>query len=135
MIIFQNILFLKEFLACNCCLRLFTKIKKASWTKLLGQIFIVIFHKNLFYIILCQFASQVIKQNVLLSSYLDNCIINFKIYFQSSYKAMADRENKWGRRKYKYLNILSKKSFLDEIKTIFQVVLFDEKMKNSGYKL
>ena len=32
-------------------------------------------------------------------------VINFKIYFGSISKEMADREEKWGRRKYKNLNI------------------------------
>ena len=50
--------------------------------------------------------SQDIKQNVLLSSYLDNYdIINFKIYLGSPPKAMADREKIKGGWKYKYLNI------------------------------
>ena len=41
------------------------------------------------------FTSHDIKQNVLLSSYLDNWdVINFKICLQSSSKAMADREQK-----------------------------------------
>ena len=53
------------------------------------------------------FSFSDIKQNVLLSSYIDsiNDIINFKIYFGSSSKAMADREKKRGRWKYKNLNI------------------------------
>ena len=41
------------------------------------------------------FPSQNIKQNVLLSSYLD--IINFKIYLRSTSKAMADQGKKRGR--------------------------------------
>ena len=52
------------------------------------------------------FPSQVIKQNVLLSSYLDSDdVINFKIYLQSTSNAMTDREKKGGRRKYKNVNI------------------------------
>ena len=58
------------------------------------------------------FPSQEIKQNVLLSSYLDiDGIMNFEIYFSSSSKAMADRgkREEW---KYKNLNILRmKKAF------------------------
>ena len=56
------------------------------------------------------FPSQDIKQNVLL---MCDDAINFKIYLESTSKAMAEREKKRGRRKYK------KKSFLDEIKNIF----------------
>ena len=38
-------------------------------------------------------------------------------------KAMADREKKRGRQRYKNLNISRKKSFLDEIKCIFHSFL------------
>ena len=52
------------------------------------------------------FLSQDIKQNVrLLGSYLDSDVINFKIFIESTSQAMADREKKRGRRKYKNLNI------------------------------
>ena len=50
------------------------------------------------------FPSQNIKQNVL-SSYLDDDVINFKIYLQSSSKAMADKEKNRERWEYKNLNI------------------------------
>ena len=65
------------------------------------------FIKNVPYLILYQwprfqchtfFPSQDIKQNV-------DDVINFKIYLQATSKAMADREKKRGRRKYKNLNI------------------------------
>ena len=58
------------------------------------------------------FPSQDIKQNRLLGSYLNSFdgVTNFKIYFCSSSKAMADREKKRGRQKYKInLNILRTK--------------------------
>ena len=51
------------------------------------------------------FLSQDIKQNVFLSFYLDSDIINFEISLGSTSKAMADSEKKWGRQKYKNLNI------------------------------
>ena len=42
------------------------------------------------------------KQNVLLSSYLAvDGVINFKVYLQTASNAMADKEKKRGRRKYK----------------------------------
>ena len=37
--------------------------------------------------------------------YLDSDIINFEIFLGSTSKAMADSEKKWGRPKYKDLNI------------------------------
>ena len=79
--VFQNILFLKEFLACNGCFRLFTKIKKGSGTSFQCTFFCILFHKNVLYLILYQWIkfqchtflpSQNIKQNILLSSYLDS---------------------------------------------------------------
>ena len=73
------------------------------------------FHKNVLYLILYQwtkfqcfnlFLYQDIKQNVLLSPYLDsNDITNFEISLESTFKAMADRGKKRGRQKYKNLNI------------------------------
>ena len=123
---FQNILFLKEFLACNGCFGLFTKIKKGSGTSFWCTFSVWFFHKNVHYLMLYQwpkfqchtfFSSQDIKQIVLLSSYLN--VIKFKIYLGSSSQAMADRKKKSGRWKYKNLNILRTKSFLDEIKNIF----------------
>ena len=73
------------------------------------------FHKNVPHLILYQWTkfqchklllSQDIKQNVLLNSYLDiDDIINLKISVESTPKAMANKEKKRGRRKYKNLNI------------------------------
>ena len=74
-------LILKHFLAYNSCFGLFAKIIKGSWT---GFRCIVSAGKNLPCLMLCQltkfqchilFPSRDIKlkQNVLLSSYLDNC--------------------------------------------------------------
>ena len=77
-ILFQNILFLREFLACNGCFGLFTKIKKGSGTSFWCTFSVWFFHKNVPYLKLyqwtkfqCQtfFPSQDIKPNVLLSSY------------------------------------------------------------------
>ena len=45
--------------------------------------------------------------------------LNFEIYLLSTSKAMADREKKRGRWKYRNLNISRMKSFIDEIKSIF----------------
>ena len=80
-ILFQNIRFVKEFLACNGCFELFTKIKKGSGISFWCTFSVWLFHTNAPYLILYQltkfqchiyFPSQDIKQNVLLSSYLDN---------------------------------------------------------------
>ena len=93
------------------------------------HIYCMIFHENVPYLILYQwpkfqchtfFHSQDIKQNVLLSSYLDSYVItNFKIYLASSSQAMADKEKKRGGWKYKNLNISRTERVLDEIKNIF----------------
>ena len=114
-ILFQNILFLKEFLACNGCFGLFSKITKGSGASFWCTFSAWFFHKNVPYLILYQWTkfqchnlllSQDIKQNVLLNSYLDiDDIINLKISVESTPKAMANKEKKRGRRKYKNLNI------------------------------
>ena len=47
-------------------------------------------------------------------------VINFKIYLRTACKAMADREKKRGRWKYKNFNISrTKRAFLDEMTSIF----------------
>ena len=80
-ILFQNILFSKEFLACNGCFGLFSKIKKGSGTSFWCIFSAWFCHTNVLYLILYQlikfqyhtfFPSQDIKHNVLLSSYLDS---------------------------------------------------------------
>ena len=129
-ILFQNILFLKEVLACNGCFGLFTKIKKGSKTSLWCTFCAWFSNKNFPYWILYQwtqfrchnlFPSQDTKQNVLLSSYLETVdeIASFEIYLRSTSKAIAEREKKRGRGKDKNEYLENEKSFLDEIKSIF----------------
>ena len=50
-------------------------------------------------------------------------VINFKMYLQTTLKAMADREKKRGRKIQKYEYLENEKSFLDEIKSIFHSFL------------
>ena len=128
-ILFQNTLFLKEFLTCNGCFGLFSKIKKGSWTNFWCTFSAWFFRKHVPYLIFYQwtkfqchalFLSQDIKQNVLLS-YLDSwwrhklkdfCWINLK---SNCWKGKKERKTKI--QKFEYLE--NKKSFLDEIKNIF----------------
>ena len=79
-ILFQNILFLKEFLTRSGYFGLLTKIKEGLGPAF-GAFSSWLFHENVPYLILYQwtkfqchtfFPSQDIKQNVLLSSYLDS---------------------------------------------------------------
>ena len=86
MVFFPNIWFVKEFSACNAYFGLFTKIKKESGISFWCTFFAWFFHTNALYLILYQltkfqchifFPSQDIKQNLLLSSYLDD-VINLK---------------------------------------------------------
>ena len=92
--LFQNILFLTEFLACNSCYGLFTKIKKGSGTSFSCKFFAQFFHKNVPNLILFQwtkfqcytfFLSQDIKQNVLLSSYIGISWVH-KLIVDTSFK-------------------------------------------------
>ena len=78
MILFQNILLLKEFLVCNGCFWLFTKVIRGLGPAFAAHFLHDFFYKNVIYVILhlwakfqCPtfFPSQDIKQNVLLSSY------------------------------------------------------------------
>ena len=80
-ILFPNIWFVKEFPACDTCFGLFTKIKKESGISFCCTFAAWLFHANAPYLILYQlpkfqchvfFPSQDIKQNFLLSFYLDN---------------------------------------------------------------
>ena len=97
--LFQNILFLKDILACNWYFQLLSKTKKGSETS-----FWCIFSAWFFYKyaswqsfnVIPFFLSQDIEQNGLLSSYLDN---------RWHHKAMANKEKKRGGQKYKNLNI------------------------------
>ena len=118
-ILIQNTLFLKEFLACNGCFELFSKMKKGSGASFWCTFSAWFFHKNVPNLILYQwtkfqchnlFFSLDIKQNVLLSSNLEvDDIINFKIFLGSNSKAMADRKKKEGTtkiQKCKYLRLI-----------------------------
>ena len=129
-IFFQNIWFLKEFLACNGCFGLFSKIKKGSGASFWCTFSAWFFHKNVPYLILYQwtkfqchtlFLSQDIKQNVLLSSHLDSWW-HHKLYFFSfinleSNGWQRNKERKTEIQKFEYFE--NEKSFLDDIKNIF----------------
>ena len=116
-ILFQNALFLKDFIACNGCF-----LSGASIWCAFSALF---FYKNIPYLILYQwtkfqyhvlFLSQDIKQNVLLSSSLDS----WDFSGSTSTKEMADRGKKRVRRQYKKFEYLeNERRFLDEIKNIF----------------
>ena len=101
--LFQNILFLKGFLVYNGRFGLFSKIKKGSGASFWCIFIEWFFHKSVSYLILYEwtkfqchtlFVSQDIKQVVLLSSYLVDGVINFKIFLGSISKAMVDREKR-----------------------------------------
>ena len=101
--LFQNILFLRSFLVCNGRFGLFSKIKKGSGASFWSIFIEWFFHKSVSYLILYEwtkfqchtlFVSQDIKQVVLLSSYLVDGVINFKIFLGSISKAMVDREKR-----------------------------------------
>ena len=132
-ILFQNILFWKEFLACNGCFGLFSKIIKGSGTSFWCAFSAWFSHKNVPYLILYKltkfqyhtfFPSQDIKRIVLLSSYFYKWRRhNFKMYSQSWSKATVDRERKNERRKYKNLNILKTKRALKMNKKAFFIIV------------
>ena len=119
-ILFQNMLFLKDFLALNGCFGLFTKIKKGSGTRFWCTFFAWFFHKNVSYLIPYQWTKSYLF--FLLSNIKPNVLLRFgrqkfKIYLGSSSKAIADREKK--SRRWKYKNLKNEKSFLDKMRYIF----------------
>ena len=134
-ILFQNILLLKELLACNGCFGLFTKIKMGSENSFWIIFSAWFFHKNVSYLILYQwkkfqchtfFHSQDIKPNVLFSSYLDSswCHVISSWYswfiFDEALKQWLTERKKEGKMEiqiHKYLE--NEESFLGEIKNIF----------------
>ena len=152
-IIFQNVLFFKDFLACNGYFGLFRKIKKGSGASFWCTFSEWFFHKNVPYLVLYQwtkfqchtlFLSQDVKQNVSLSSYLgswwrhklwDFCWINLL-----SNGWQEKKEGKTKIQKFEYLE--NEKSFLNKIKNIFRsfwraIIWWKIKklIKNSGHKL
>ena len=151
-ILFQNLLFLKKFLACNDFFGLFSKIKKRSGARFWCTFFAWFFHKSVSYLILYQwtkfqchnlFLFQDIKRNVLLSSYLDSWwrhkFQDFSCIKLKSNGWQGKKEGQTKIQKFEYLE--NEKSFLDEIKNIFHCfwraiiwwkIKFD---KNSGHQV
>ena len=100
-ILFPNIWLVKEFPVCNACFRLFSNIEKRSGISFWCTFSAWFLHANAPYLILYQLAKfqchifflfEDIKQNLLLSSYLDNWWRHElqEIYLQSSSKAMTE---------------------------------------------
>ena len=112
-ILCQNTLFLKELLTCNGRFGLFHKIRKRSGINFSRTFSAWFFHKNFPYLILYQRTNVTPYFFLKISNkgcfpvliYAVDDIINFKIFLESTSKAMADREKNRGRRKYKNLNI------------------------------
>ena len=111
----------------------FSKIKKESGASFWCTLSAWFFRKNVPYLILYQwtkfhchtfFLSQDIKQNMLFSSYLDSWwphkLFFIKIFLGSTSEAMADLEKKRGEDENTKNWISWKRSFLDELKNIFQ---------------
>ena len=129
-ILLQNILLLKEFVACSGCFGLFTKIKKEFGTIFCCTFSAWFLHKNVPYLILYQwtkfqchtfFPSQDIKQNKLLSSSLDNWwrrkFQDLSLIHLWSNGWLGEKEWKTEIQKSEYLE--NEKNFLVEIKNIF----------------
>ena len=118
--------FQAKFFACNSCFGLFNKIKNGLGKSVWCAFSKWFFCKDVPYLILRQltkfhchsvFPFQDIKQNVLLSFYLDNWWRHKLI--RSSVKEMADSEKMKGDRNIKTEYLKNKKNFLDELTSIF----------------
>ena len=155
-ILFQIILFSKEFFACNGYFGLFTKIKEGSGTRFWCTFSAWFFDNGVPYLILFLWAkfkchtflpSQDIKQNVLLSSYLDKwwhqTLIRFIFNHPLNQWLTEGKRGEDGNKKFEYLE--NQKSFFNEIKSIFHIfwrtiICWKKKKKkkvckNSGHKL
>ena len=132
MILFQNILLLKEFFACNGCFSLYRKIKKESETSFWCTFSAWFFHKIVPYLILLQwtkfqchtlFLSQDMKQNMLLSSYLYSWWRHKRSDFSwiNRWSNGWQEEKEWKTKIQKLEYLENEKSFLDEIKNIFHI--------------
>ena len=125
-ILFQNVLLLKEFAGSNFRFVLFTKSKKGSATSFWCIFSAWSFHKNVSYLLyqltkfnLTLFFLLKVSMYYILIWTIDD-FINFNIYISSPSKAIAVKEKKEGKieiQKFKYLE--NEKSFIDEIKSIF----------------
>ena len=125
-ILFQNILFLKEFTACSGCFGLFTKIKKGSGTSF-WYIFSAWFsHKKIPYLILYLwtkfqlhtfFPSQDIKHYSLFRQLMMPSTLRFIFDHPLKQWQQGENEGRTEIQKFEYLE--NKKSLLDEIKSIF----------------
>ena len=125
-ILFQNILLLKEFLACTGSFELFCKIKKGSGASFWCTFSAWFFFKNVPYLIVYQwtkfqchtlFLSQNSKQHVLLSLYLDNWWHHKLSWINlQSNGWQGEKEGKTKMLKLEYRE--NEKSFLVEIKNI-----------------
>ena len=130
-ILFQNILFLKEFLACNGFFGLFTKVKKGSGNSLWYTHFLHDFPIKMFLIwysingqsfnVIPFFILKI--SNKMFFKFIFRQLMTCKLEDLSwiSSKLMADRkkkERKMEIQNFKYLE--NKKSFLDEIKNMLR---------------
>ena len=128
-ILFQNILLLKEFLACNGCFRLFTKIKREPGISFWCTFYAWFFHKNVFFNTL---STEKVSMSYLFSfpRYQTKCVIKFlfsQLMMSQTIRFMLDqpvkqwltgrKEGKTDIQKLEYLE--NEKSFLDEMKNIF----------------
>ena len=130
MILFQNILLLKEFLVCNGCFGLFTKIIKKSGTCFFGIFSAWFFYKNVLYLIYTSSIDKVSKSYLFFLFKISNKMcywalietinkINFKIYLYHPLKQwpIGRKKGRTEIQKFEYLE--NEKSFLDEIQSIF----------------
>ena len=131
-ILFQNIWFIKEFLACNGCFGLFYKIKKRSRINFWSTFSACFFHTNATYLIIYQLTK--FQRHIFFAGYQIKCVIKFLIrQLMTSYTLRIifshpqrnDRERGAGEghkgkseiRKFECLE--NEKYLLDQVKCIF----------------
>ena len=127
-VLFQNILFLHEFLACNDCFR-FTKIKRGLGLAF-GAHFLLIFPQKCSLFNIVSMAKVLMSYLLSFSRYQTKCVISsylnswrgHKLWDLSSIKLSSngwqgEKEGRVKIQKFEYLQ--NEKSFFDEIKNIF----------------
>ena len=129
-ILFQSVLFLKQYPTCNGCFALFTKIKEGSWTGFGCITSAWFFHVNISYVILYQLTKFQCHIFLVSSRCQTKCVIRILFRHMLTSKTLRFILNhplsQWltgknwgevGNTKFEYL--INEKSFLDEIKRIF----------------
>ena len=138
MILFQSILFLREFLACNGCFGLFTKIKNGSLTSFWCTFSAWFFQKNVLYLILSMSKVSMLYlfpfsrcQTKYFIKFLLRQLILSKQWLKVRKRGEDGNTKIWISQERKEVLRWNKQHFF----IVFEGLSFCEKIKNSGHRL